>query len=185
MMVTCYNHKNIETVLSCSRCNKPVCNKCTIDSFVGIKCKDCGSIGKPAILNISFSDILRVLSLSLIFSFFVGFIYSLILVIILNIDLLGNIQSTALMSLRIITLIFLVFFGVVNGELVKRLSRNKLNRIFPIISAFNTLILWLVIFYIFSSIFFEYQIWWYQFFYQPVAMLGLGIAIYLSYTRVK
>jgi hypothetical protein len=86
MIVTCYNHKNRETVLSCSRCNKPVCNKCTIDSFVGIKCKDCGSIGKPDILNISFSDIFRVLSLSLLFSFFVGFIYSLILVIILNID---------------------------------------------------------------------------------------------------
>jgi len=184
-MITCYKHKKTETVLSCSRCNKPVCNKCTIDSFVGIKCQDCGIIGKPDILNISFTDIFRVFSISLLFSFFVGFIYSLILVIILNIDLLGNIQSTALMSLRIITLIFLVFFGVVNGELVKKLSKNKLNRIFPIISALNTLILWLVIFFTFSSIFLQYQIWWYQFFYQPVAMLGLGIAIYLSYTRVK
>ena len=114
-MITCYNHKKTETVLSCSRCNKPVCNKCTIDSFVGIKCKDCGIIGKPAILNISFSDVFRVLSISLLFSFFVGFIYSLILVIILNIDLLGNIQSTALMSLRIITLIF--FEPIVNYRL--------------------------------------------------------------------
>ena len=184
-MITCYNHKKTETVLSCSRCNKPVCNKCTIDSFVGIKCKDCGIIGKPAILNISFSDVFRVLSISLLFSFFVGFIYSLILVIILNIDLLGNIQSTALMSLRIITLIFLVFFGVVNGELVKKLSKNKLNRIFPVIAAMNTLVLWIVIFFTFSSVFLQYQIWWYQFFYQPVAMLGLGIAIYLSYIRVK
>ena len=67
-MQLCYNHKNIETVLNCSRCNKPICNKCTTDSYVGIKCKDCGSIGKPDILNISIYDVVRVFSISHIFS---------------------------------------------------------------------------------------------------------------------
>ena len=102
-----------------------------------------------------------------------------------NFDLLGNIQSTALMFLRIMTLIFLVLFGAVNGELVRKLARKKINKIFPIIAATSTLSLWLVIFFTFSSIFTLYMNWWYQFFYQPVSMLGLGIGIYLSYVRVK
>ena len=132
----CYNHKNIETLLNCSRCNKPICNRCTTDSYVGIKCKDCGSIGRPDILNVSFIDFLRVFSLSFLFSVIIGFLYCMILITLLNIDLLGNIQSTALMFIRIITLIFLVFFGVVNGELVKKLSNKKINKIFPIIHHF-------------------------------------------------
>ena len=40
MEKNCFYHKEIPTGLSCSRCNKPVCNKCTIDSLVGIKCKE-------------------------------------------------------------------------------------------------------------------------------------------------
>ena len=114
-----------------------------------------------------------------------GFIYSIVIILTLNIDLLVNIQSTALMFLRIMTLIFLVLFGAVNGELVRKLARKKINKIFPIIAATSTLSLWLVIFFTFSSIFTLYMNWWYQFFYQPVSMLGLGIGIYLSYVRVK
>ena len=82
-------------------------------------------------------------------------------------------------------IIFLVLFGAVNGELVRKLARKKINKIFPIIAATSTLSLWLVIFFSFSSIFTLYMNWWYQFFYQPVSMLGLGIGIYLSYVRVK
>ena len=184
-MQLCYNHKNIETVLNCSRCNKPICNKCTTDSYVGIKSKDCGSIGKPDILNISIFDVVRVFSISHIFSLIMGFIYSIVIILTLNIDLLGNIQSTALMFLRIMTLIFLVLFGAVNGELVRKLARKKINKIFPIIAATSTLSLWLVIFFTFSSIFTLYMNWWYQFFYQPVSMLGMGKGIYLSYVRDK
>ena len=44
---------------------------------------------------------------------------------ILNIDVLGNIQSVAIMFLRIISLICLVLFGVVNAELIMNLSKGK------------------------------------------------------------
>ncbi|MBK90418.1 MAG: hypothetical protein CL772_04485 [Chloroflexi bacterium] len=184
-MQNCYYHKNKETVLTCSRCNKPICNDCTSDSLVGIKCIDCGSIGKPDILNVSIKNFFTIIIGSLIFSIFSSFLYSFLIVIILNIDILGNIQSTAIMFLKVITLILLVLFGVLNAELIIRISRKKINKTFPIISAITTLSYWIFIYLFFSSIFASYQVWWYQFFYQPVAMLGLGLSIYLSYSRVK
>ena len=184
-MQNCFYHKNKETVLTCSRCNKPVCNNCTTDSLVGIKCIDCGSIGKPDILNVAFKDFFRIIISSIIFALFSSFLYSFLIVLILNIDVLGNIQSIAIMFLRVVTLIFLVLFGVLNAELVIRMSRKKINKIFPIVSAISTMTYWIFIYFYFSTIFISYQVWWYQFFYQPVAMLGLGLSIYLSYSRVK
>tara|TARA_Y100000768_G_scaffold388699_1_gene386288 strand:+ start:6230 stop:6499 length:270 start_codon:yes stop_codon:yes gene_type:complete len=89
------------------------------------------------------------------------------------------------MFLKVITLILLVLFGVVNAELILKISRKKINKMFPIISALTTMSYWVFVYLFFSSIFISYQVWWYQFFYQPVAMLGLGLSIYLSYSRVK
>jgi len=184
-MQHCYYHNKIETVLTCSRCNKPVCNDCTTESLVGIKCIDCGSIGKPDILNVGLKDFFRIIFISLAFSFFSSFLYSALIILILNIDILGNIQSVAIMFLKVITLILLVLFGVLNAELIMRFSRKKINKTFPLISALTTMSYWLFIYVAFSTLFVSYQIWWYQFFYQPVAMLGLGLSIYLSYSRVK
>ena len=73
-MQNCFYHKNKETVLTCSRCNKPVCNNCTTDSLVGIKCIDCGSIGKPDILNVAFKDFFRIIISSIIFAIFSSFL---------------------------------------------------------------------------------------------------------------
>ncbi|MEC7837199.1 MAG: hypothetical protein VX523_00580 [Chloroflexota bacterium] len=184
-MQNCFYHKNIETVLTCSRCNKPVCNDCTTESLVGIKCIDCGSIGKPDILNVGLKDFFRITFISLAFSAFSSFLYSLLIVLLLNIDILGHIQTVAIMFIKVITLILLVLFGVLNAELIIRVSRKKINKIFPVISAITTMAYWIFIYVVFSTIFISYQVWWYQFFYQPVAMLGLGLSIYLSYSRVK
>lgn len=184
-MQHCYYHNKKETLLTCSRCNKPVCNDCTTESLVGIKCVDCGSIGKPNILNVGMKDFFRILIISLAFALFSSILYSLLIILILNIDILGNIQSAAIMFIKVITLIFLVLFGILNAELILKLSRKKINKIFPVISAITTMGYWVFIYIVFSTIFVSYQVWWYQFFYQPVSMLGLGLSIYLSYSRVK
>ena len=38
---TCVWHPNRETNLSCSRCNKPICNDCVVHSPVGMRCPEC------------------------------------------------------------------------------------------------------------------------------------------------
>ena len=38
----CYWHPQVETGLSCSRCEKSVCTQCMVQAPVGIRCRDCG-----------------------------------------------------------------------------------------------------------------------------------------------
>ena len=38
----CHWHPEVETGLSCSRCEKHVCTQCMVQAPVGIRCRDCG-----------------------------------------------------------------------------------------------------------------------------------------------
>jgi hypothetical protein len=37
----CANHPNIETMLRCNRCGKPICTRCAVQTPVGYRCKQC------------------------------------------------------------------------------------------------------------------------------------------------
>lgn len=37
----CYRHKDVETLLHCGNCGKPICVQCTVQHPVGIRCPDC------------------------------------------------------------------------------------------------------------------------------------------------
>ncbi|MCX6050519.1 MAG: DnaJ domain-containing protein [Chloroflexi bacterium] len=37
----CANHPNVETLLRCNKCNKPICTKCAVRTAVGFRCKEC------------------------------------------------------------------------------------------------------------------------------------------------
>jgi hypothetical protein len=37
----CANHPNVETVLRCNRCSKPICTRCAVQTPVGYRCKQC------------------------------------------------------------------------------------------------------------------------------------------------
>ena len=41
MTMVCANHPNIETVLRCNRCEKPICTKCAVLTPVGYRCPEC------------------------------------------------------------------------------------------------------------------------------------------------
>ena len=38
----CYWHPDVETGLSCSRCEKNMCTQCMVQAPVGIRCRECG-----------------------------------------------------------------------------------------------------------------------------------------------
>ena len=38
----CYWHPEVETGLSCSRCEKSICTQCMVQAPVGIRCRECG-----------------------------------------------------------------------------------------------------------------------------------------------
>jgi tetratricopeptide (TPR) repeat protein len=37
----CANHPNVETMLRCNRCGKPICPRCAVQTAVGYRCKQC------------------------------------------------------------------------------------------------------------------------------------------------
>jgi hypothetical protein len=37
----CVNHPNVETMLRCNRCGRPVCTRCVVQTPVGYRCKQC------------------------------------------------------------------------------------------------------------------------------------------------
>jgi MFS family permease len=39
--VYCANHPDVETLLRCNRCAKPICLKCAVLTDVGYRCKEC------------------------------------------------------------------------------------------------------------------------------------------------
>jgi len=38
----CYRHPDRETLVSCGRCDRPICLPCSMQGPVGFRCRDCG-----------------------------------------------------------------------------------------------------------------------------------------------
>lgn len=50
--MVCYRHPGVETRLSCSECEKPICSDCAIQGPVGQKCPDCArQVGRGRVVN--------------------------------------------------------------------------------------------------------------------------------------
>jgi hypothetical protein len=37
----CANHPNVETLLRCNKCGKPICMRCAVQTPVGYRCREC------------------------------------------------------------------------------------------------------------------------------------------------
>lgn len=42
-VIYCTRHPKVETVITCAKCNTPICPKCMVVTPVGMKCRDCGT----------------------------------------------------------------------------------------------------------------------------------------------
>lgn len=52
----CTNHPNVETLLRCSRCNRPFCTRCLVRTPVGFKCKECLNIQQAGFYTATAAD---------------------------------------------------------------------------------------------------------------------------------
>ena len=48
----CANHPNVETLVSCSNCGKPICPDCMVHAPVGVKCRDCARMPRSALVRL-------------------------------------------------------------------------------------------------------------------------------------
>jgi hypothetical protein len=48
----CVNHPNVETLVSCSNCGKPICTDCMVHAPVGVKCRECARMPRSALVRL-------------------------------------------------------------------------------------------------------------------------------------
>lgn len=55
----CATHPNVETELSCGKCEKPICPRCLVHTPVGARCRECAQVRRIPTYNMSNTTFLR------------------------------------------------------------------------------------------------------------------------------
>jgi len=74
----CVNHPAVETVVSCGRCDTPLCPRCMIFTPVGVRCRDCAQLRRPPQYTLPPRLYLRLVPGALALALVVGFLLSLV-----------------------------------------------------------------------------------------------------------
>ena len=48
----CANHSSVETLLRCSKCGKPICTRCIVQTPVGARCRECANVQRLPIYQV-------------------------------------------------------------------------------------------------------------------------------------
>lgn len=76
--IYCANHPTVETTLRCSRCNKPICTKCAIQSPVGYRCPECVKSQQKIFDTAVWSDYVLGFVIAVVLSVIASFLISLL-----------------------------------------------------------------------------------------------------------
>jgi hypothetical protein len=55
----CATHPNVETELSCGKCEKPICPRCLVHTPVGARCRECAQVRRIPTYNMSSTTFAR------------------------------------------------------------------------------------------------------------------------------
>jgi len=72
----CANHPSVETSLRCSRCGKPICVRCVVQTPVGGRCRECANVRKAPIFLVGPRRYARAAAYGLATSVVGGFIWA-------------------------------------------------------------------------------------------------------------
>ena len=120
----CANHPNTETHLRCSRCGKPICVRCVIQTPVGGRCRECAQLKKAPIMIVSPMRYARAALFGLAAALVGGFIWA----------------SVGGMFSGFFSLILLALLGYVVGEAVSRGAEGRISRGLTIMAGGFTLL---------------------------------------------
>lgn len=78
-VVSCPRDPGVQTALRCSRCEKPICPKCMIQTPVGARCRDCARIAKSPVYTMTNGVMARAATASVVGGVVMGLIWGFIL----------------------------------------------------------------------------------------------------------
>ena len=114
----CAKHPNITTVLSCARCEMPICTSCLVPTPVGNRCALCSQLSNYSIFSISAWTIVKAYMTATLLAVL------LCLVIVISKFLISNLEQ------KIQTIIFvwytlLIISGFLIGQVLSLVSKRK------------------------------------------------------------
>lgn len=72
--VTCTRHPDVETALTCGRCETPICPRCLVFTPGGTRCPDCAQLRRPPMYELAATDYARAIAVSLFVAAPLGFV---------------------------------------------------------------------------------------------------------------
>ena len=78
-MVACPRDPGVQTALRCSRCEKPICPKCMIQTPVGARCRECARIAKSPVYTMTNGAMARAATASVVGGVVMGLIWGFVL----------------------------------------------------------------------------------------------------------
>ncbi len=106
----CANHPNTETHLSCSRCGKPICVRCVIQTPVGGRCRECAALKRPPLFQVGPRRFAKAAAYGVVAALVGGFLWA-------------QVGSSFGLSW-----LLLVLLGYVVGEAVSRGADGRISR---------------------------------------------------------
>ena len=174
-MAHCYWHADVETGLSCSRCQKPICPQCMVQAPVGIRCKECGKAARMPTFDVTPTHYARAVAVAAGVAILGGIIWwatGLALLIIIP----GSF-SVLLASL------FAVPLGYAGGDLISRSVNRKRSTGLAWLSGGAVVLA--VVAGVELPILLQLPGGWFNPFFSLYGLLGVGVGVYLAVQRVR
>lgn len=68
----CATHPDVETLLTCGKCDKPICPKCMVMTDVGARCKECADLKRLPTYNVELRQYVIACVLAFVLAFVLG-----------------------------------------------------------------------------------------------------------------
>lgn len=75
VVVPCATHPDVETALRCSKCEKPICPRCLVQTPVGARCRECAQLRRLPTFNLSPGLFLRAVGIGIVAALVVGVVW--------------------------------------------------------------------------------------------------------------
>ena len=126
----CATHPNVETNLACSKCGKPICPKCLVQTPVGARCRQCARADRLPTYALKPVHYLRAVAAMLGTSIAVGFVWVLL-------DVMVPFAS-------FFQIILAAGAGYIIAELVSRSVNQKRGPVLAVIASVGVIISYVV-----------------------------------------
>lgn len=156
----CTYHPKVETELRCSKCGKPICPRCMVQTPVGARCPDCARVQRAPTYQVSSRHYLIAAGVGLGAALLLG---------------LGWSMVTLFIRFAYLNLVVAAGVGWVSGELISRSVNRKRSVALAVIAAAAVGISYLI------GIFLP---WGWQVFHL-FDLLALALGVYVAVTRIR